>query len=161
MEHIILILFYLLCVGCNQQEFAGQKTHEYDQYLVDFNSDLARLGYSPIDFSHTDIRKGQTVSTANGLNARASCDSGAAVRHGGPVNITVISHFNENPDYHRKIIIYHELGHCFLGLKHSEVKTKWIMMPRDLTGVMSSDDVNDDTKRLQMVKEMLESSKYR
>lgn len=152
MKHFSLILLIALG-GC--ANYLGTPTHEYDQYLADFNSDLMRLGYSPIDFNQTVIHKGNTPE-----KARANCDSGTAVRKSGIVHMSVSNSFDENQDHIKRAIVYHELGHCFLGLDHSEGATKWIMTARDLSGVMSLADFSEDSIRLQYVQEMLNISKF-
>ncbi len=155
MKQVVLFIFLIVLGSCQKPQ--GTVTHDFDQYLAGFNSDLARLGYSQIDFSQT------MITSVDGLNENGAARLGmcysVALRNGGPVNIGVSPLLSQNgPDVIRAMI-YHELGHCFLGLDH--VSTHSIMNGGNTRTLFTFDEMNDENKRLVFVKEMLEASGYR
>lgn len=157
---MLLILGGILitgCCGCSQQEFMGEPTHEYDYILEQFNNDLSELGYEKIDFSKTSINLKE-----DGFSTLGRCHGAVAVRNSGPVTITLNKNrFGLFPDFARIAVLYHEIGHCFLGLNHSEKRGKVLMTGYSIYNTFDLDDINIKENRIIYFKEMLESSEYK
>lgn len=150
---VMIILAALLLAGCSKQ-IQGTPTNQYNQYLVDFNQDLVRLGYSKIDFSQTIILESLLDDKKEG-----NCASGLIKRNSGVVYIQVIKGFTESPAFYKKLLIYHEVGHCFFGLNHKDGIS---IMNRNVSrGVLSQSDFIDENKRLFLIKEMIEDASYK
>lgn len=156
---MVLIFCALAMAGCNGcGKLPGEVTHKYDNYLQDFNNDLMILGYKPIDFSETVVREADDMKESNSPII-GYCYQ-IAVKNGGPANISIDTKVSEYGADVKKVIIYHEIGHCFLGLNHTDNK-KSIMTSQNLRTSLDFDDIFNDQKRLSLVKEMLNDSAYR
>ncbi len=111
----------------------------------------------PIDFSQTTIREVDALTNDNVI-VNGACYS-TAVRNSGQVSISIDSGVKRYMDSTKLATVYHEIGHCFLGLQH--VAGKKIMSNENLGTVFLFYNLNDDSERLRLVKEMLEGSAYR
>jgi hypothetical protein len=81
---------------------------EFQTYLTDFEADAKRFGRD-VNTDSISISFGDTGSPNNG-----------AICHTGSKEIIVQKAlWDVDDDTERKIIVYHELGHCVLGLDHS------------------------------------------
>lgn len=83
---------------------------EYHKFLKDFNNDLQLLNQPTLDFSDTHIIE-------KNMSYDAMCDS-IQKKYKGLTIIYVSKKLNTYPDYAQRLIIYHEIGHCFYGLNH-------------------------------------------
>ncbi len=157
MKKIILGVFAaLLMAGCSAcQNIKGTATSDYDQHFEDFNNDLKALGYQPIDFSQTVVRVADNVGEKNTLGY---CHE-IALKRKGLVNISLSTALTGYGYDIIKATIYHEIGHCFLGLNHTEGRT--LMSDNNLRTLFTFDQIIDERKRLILVKEMIESSDYK
>lgn len=99
---------------------------EFQSYLADFQADAKRFNRD-VDTSQVSIKFGDTGSMENG----AVCHTGSK-----QINVQKSAWANGN-DTDRMIIIYHELGHCVLGLNHTTE-----------LGIMSSNAVPEVVYRL-------------
>lgn len=108
----LLIISTLFFIGCANQYEDAEVTHEYDHILELFNSDLKELGLRQYDFSNTTMIKTKMLNGINGI-----CDNRRKVD-----SLPIYIYINKNNLPYGEIttsLIYHELGHCLLGLKHS------------------------------------------
>lgn len=152
---LFLALIILLTFGCNKTGVFGTDTKEYDKYLTQFNDDLMSLGYPPVDFSQTQIIK--TEKFKDELSADAYCPH-VAVKSGGAITLFVSENMKVYSDTGKAYMIYHELGHCVLGLQHKDGNN--LMSPMIGTLALWSNQFNEEN-RLSYLKEMLESSGFR
>ena len=148
---LVFLSSLLIFSGCSQ--IKGEVTHEYDEYLYQFNSDLVALGYKPINFSDTIIYKSDELKDAAG-----ECVGGAMVKNEGHTVILVKKSFDFAPAWAKKALIYHELGHCFLGLGHEEGTIMGAAMLPMVYSTGSS--IMDDSRRFEELKAMLKNSSY-
>lgn len=146
------VLIIILLAGC-AKPIDGEVTHEFDQYLHDFNSDLMKLGYMPIDFSQTTILIGEVP-----YGAEATCDGRKLQRQGFAV-ITIRRESLSQQEYLKKSTIYHEVGHCFLGLDHDSVDNVSIMN-ESKNIVYHPEYMNQESLRLSLVSDMVSASGY-
>lgn len=159
MKQLIIVstALFLAMTYSSCQKIEGNVTHKYDDYLVEFNADIARLGYQPIDFSETVIRENDNLKPDDGPTL-GYCHS-IELKHEGPANISVSTRLATYGHDIATALIYHELGHCFLGLDHT--KTHSIMNGGNLRTFFTYAEMTDESKRLALVKEMLQNSSYR
>ncbi len=149
----LVITLCLFVFGCGS---AKDQTHEYDIYLQKFNNDIVKLGYDPIDFSLTVVREFDNL-TNNGDAALGACHNDA-LKNKGLTGIFIDKSVSSFESYAQQVLIYHEIGHCFLGLGH--VFTHSIMNPGHPRVIVTTDEMSNDGSRLALVKTMIESSKY-
>lgn len=154
MKYVFAIII-LVCFGCQQSSIYGTDTSEYDKYLEQFNTDLATLGRKPVDFSQVQIIK--TERYKNELGADAYC-SQVAVKSGGSIVIFVSENMNIYSDTAKAYMLYHELGHCVLGLEHKDGND--LMSPMIGTLAMWRNSFNEQNRLLYLSK-ALDRSKYR
>lgn len=102
-----LLILALLVSGCS-----GGKFEDHNKYLIDFTNDARLIGKQAPDFSQTYF------SNNDSTEYDAFCPS-IMKRSGGPVIIYIGRKFKGLPDDTQRLIIYHEVGHCFYGLQHS------------------------------------------
>lgn len=144
----LLIIFFVGLSGCG----INNGTNDYNQYLFKFNQDAISLGYKPIDFSQTNIvvtdlyRQRQALGFCNSIE----------VKNNGPAVLTFDLHVIKNSNFDKLFRVYHEIGHCFLGLYH--IEGHHIMNPT--TETLSESDAENESKRLALVKEMFDTSAY-
>ncbi len=155
MKYVVLIFLTLSVLSCNKSGVYGKDTQDYDKYLQQFNEDLISLGHQPIDFSQTNII--ETEKFKNEVSADAYCPQ-RAVKTGGIVTIFVSKNMSIYSDTGKAYMIYHELGHCVLGLEHKNGNN--LMSPMIGTLALWSNDFNE-ANRLSYIEEMVESSGYR
>jgi PBP1b-binding outer membrane lipoprotein LpoB len=133
----------LIFSGCSQ--IKGEVTHEYDEYLQQFNSDLVALGEQPIDFSETRILKAD-------INTMGNCGAIAKKRSG----LTFIQVSNNLPKFITKesltILIYHEIGHCFFGQQHTQNSSD-IMYEQHPSNLKAQFSI--ESQRLELVRQMI------
>lgn len=152
MKLLALIVFIFLA-GC-AKPIDGEVTHEFDQYLHDFNSDLMKLGYMPIDFSQTLIVR-KTMSRDS-----IQAESEIRLQNKGSSVIYITERFGIGADYIDKMIIYHEIGHHFLGLRHSENDPKALMTNLGTASHIGPTEFETENSRLYLVSRMLKDSLY-
>lgn len=162
MKQIITAVLLLICaVSCTRcaKGVGGVKTDSYNHILQQFNSDLLSLGYSAVDFSQTEIREVDSFQAFDLTNKQALmlCGSGISLKKSGSiviyVNKSVVTGFT--PESSKVAIMYHELGHCVLGLKHTSVGTD-LMYPQP-----SSTIGHDPVLRRQKLLEALKRSGHK
>lgn len=150
MKLFVILLLFIILSSCMQKEIEGEVTHELDSILYQFNSDIGKLGYTPFDFSmlvikRADLSKDVRFGYCNGIQL-------------DPKYPAVIQIDNSVFGIYRTLkteVLYHELGHCFLGLGH--VDSLGIMFSGDLRKV----DISDESVRMRLLKNMMESSIHR
>lgn len=148
---LITLFIFLLFAGCSKKE--GDVTNEYNKYLHQFNSDIIKLGYKPIDFSQTwVIRKKMDRDSIN-------AESEQRLANGGFSTIYISPRFGAGSDYIDKMIIYHEIGHHFLGLSHSE-NPRALMTAYGVSMQIGPESFENESSRLEIVREMLSASFY-
>lgn len=167
---ILIILSGLLIASCsacnkllgiNRQGFVspqGEQSQELDFALKKFNEDIMFLGYSPIDFSETIILKNNSTNSRLNYGYNGLCES-IGVRNKGKITIEIDSQIFNSPEYLQIAVIYHEIGHCFLGLNHVDTGSS-LMTNKNIIFEIGSNQIQDNEKRISLVKEMLESSDY-
>lgn len=146
MKYLVLFIFLSGCALDNSP---------YYEYLHRFNSDITRLGYRPIDFSETYI-----IETTELNSSLTSAQTQTSLQNSGLVVIKVSPKVKKLPKYMQQAIIYHELGHAFLGLEHEDLSTRYLMSGRGLNNFVRYVDMDCETNRLSLVREMLERSNY-
>lgn len=156
MKYLVLILLLVGSVSCQKQNIeAGFVVNDYDQYLNQFNDDLQALGYPPVDFSNTTIVK--TEKYKEEFGADAYCPA-VAVRSGGNIVLFVSDNMKIYSDTAKAYMMYHELGHCVLGLQHKDGND--LMSPMIGTLALWSDSFNEEN-RLTYLSAVLDRSGYR
>ena len=151
MIKLILLLLSLSVFACapkNSPEFYGERTNKYDHILEQFNSDLEALGYPKLNFSQTRI-----YNLELGNITAARCHEVKKTKS-GVVNISIDTSLKTSRSL---IVLYHEIGHCFFGLGHSD---KTSIMSARISGVGIQHELLNQTKRLEYLKEMLIDSDY-
>lgn len=145
-----LFACFLILTGCGKID--GQ-THEYDKYFQDFNSDLVALGHAPIDFSQVVVVVGDVP-----VGAEATCD-GIKLQNSGRALITARARLSTQQEYIKKAAIYHEIGHCYLGLDHDDANELSIMGYTQI--IYHPEFINQEPLRLSLVRQMVDKSGYR
>jgi len=157
MKKILVTLFSLLalagCGGCNQNlaEPEGVRTTEYNKYLQMFNEDIMKLGYQPINFSATIIKE----TSLNGREV-GFCPS-IQIKNKGLTYVQIQSSIATAPEFVKIATLYHEIGHCFLGLNHVDGHH---LMNAGIFPEIGRDEIQDEALRLELVKDMMHSSAY-
>lgn len=82
------------------------------KYLIDFSNDVQSMGKVPPDFSQTYF-----VYTDAETDA-ARCPQ-VGVRRSGPVILQIGRQFKLLSEDVKRLVIYHEIGHCFYGKEHT------------------------------------------
>ena len=151
MKTLILIMSFFI-VGCAEKNY-GVKTTEYNIYLAQFNEDLKKLGATPIDFSQTEIYN-DNLGKYLGL-----CIGHPVKKSSGRAIIRIGNDIKEYPSFRKAALIYHEIGHCFLGLEHS--KNYEDIMHVNYPDLARSSQIDSEFNRLALVKQMLDAANYR
>lgn len=145
------------CTGCQKPEIAGEPTNYYQKYVEQFNKDLMKLGYMPIDTSKLSIRSANELKVSDKGYLGYCYEIAVKPKLGSNISIhKIVETYGEDI---QMALIYHELGHCFLGLKDSDGHK--IMNNENLRTLFTYAEMMEEAKRLQLVKQMLESSSYR
>lgn len=155
---ILIVLFLMTLIsacGKSKDQFrplVGEITTQYDHMLAQFNSDLSELGYETIDFSQTEIRIGDLSPLNPGLVA-GICFGRNTTREGRSIiGLSSYKTFQFNT-----LTLYHEIGHCFLGLGHHEGYT---LMNLATSPVIAFDFQDSKEKRLALVQILLNESGF-
>lgn len=149
---MIKYLLLLFLVGCSESGSPNLQNVTADadiqKILREFNSDISRLGKLPVDFSRTTFVLDNSATDIS----RGKCER-ISVNHGTFTVIRVNSKLLTDYYLFKKILLYHECGHCFLGLQH--VTGYEIMNPHI---PIADVDFYFDNTRLELVKHMLDAS---
>ena len=145
---LLLIVVGLSSCAQEDQKYAGTPTNEYDYVLEQFNSDMVVLGRTQINFSKAVIRKGKL-----GGSTQAYCYQ-IAKKWEGPTNISIQSGISKKQ---AEIYIYHEIGHCYLGLQHNQNYSLMTDLSLPITR-MYVDFHTSAQKRQELLKIMLEEA---
>lgn len=157
----IIIGFFLMagCSGCmNKPE--GEVTHKYNGYFEQYNRDMESLTGRQIDFS------GLTVREANGLND----DGRPVVGHcydvknqvSGLADISFDKKMEQLPEACKLAVVYHEIGHCYLGLGHNSgipLMIEGDLCP-DVIAMSGGNPGLNYLNRIRLLKEMLNAAGY-
>jgi hypothetical protein len=143
-----IVVLFLLVSGCAKNNFFDL----FFPYFSDFNQDISTLGYQPIDFSKVILVEEDLPG-----NYRALCVAVGLRLNGESAIIKIDPSVKDMKDHNKKLVVYHEIGHCYLGLHHTENR-KTIMTEGDVLQTFLRQDMEEDSLRLQYVKEMVESS---
>lgn len=144
---VILIFFMAGCHGCSKsvQVSDDAKTHEYDYILEQFNTDLSKLGHGSIDFAGLVILK-------QPIDQSALCISGIKAQRGGRAMIVIDSNKTAVMNNVSMMkLIYHEIGHCYLGLSHGASG----LMKADSFITVTSQQMQDESMRLILLNQMV------
>lgn len=161
MKRLLTILTGLLalqgCAGCGKQALQGTPTDHYTHIVEQFSADLQTLGYKSIDISKLtithveDLKYGEAAILGYCYAIQANPKFG--------VTITFANRLEAYTEDVQMAMVYHELGHCYLGLP--DTTGHKIMNNTDNRRLFTYDEMYNKDKRLQLVKQMLESSSYR
>jgi hypothetical protein len=105
---IFLKIFLILCTWSSYSGCSGTISPDIQQDLTQFNDDLRATGRAPLDFS------GLIVAES------ALCPVAAGRCTYGPTKLIEIDRACIHSRAALTATIYHEVGHCYFNLKHSE-----------------------------------------
>lgn len=145
MKIIFCILLVLSGCRCSKPEYRyTNETHDYDKYLVMFNSDLNAVNEPILDFSRLSIVVSEDLTAGYARSVNGFNDGSDKV-------IEVSGFFKNMPDWLQRLVIYHEIGHTYCNLNHTQ------------SGIMYGGDLlfkyNSQIDFKSLVKQMLEGIK--
>lgn len=114
-----LLLFLTNCANSNPELYSIAL--EFQKDAVDRGHHVSISSMNRIDYDDTSSANETNKETKETEQALAFCEHIHAWKNGPMVYFQIIVKKNYKFDYFElKGIIYHELGHCVLGLKHSQ-----------------------------------------
>jgi len=114
MRKTILLLLISLNVACGSENFPGERVmdEQFNQFVLEFNEDYqTHLG----EEQFKTVKMYFDTEGVLAANSQAGCEA-----ESGEVIFVNEEWWGYASDSYKKSVIYHELGHCVLGLEHSD-----------------------------------------
>jgi hypothetical protein len=105
-KRIALLALLTACGGENPTDIAPEAQGYYEEFLEHSRAFGRDVSQPPVA-----IRMSPTTTKVGPWEVKGSCQDGVVT-----LNSTYWQYMNDNQ---KRLLVYHELGHCLLGLDHS------------------------------------------